>query len=84
MSKRHSYHPSETHLALHPASNLISCPCGVRFQPRPESVDGQDDPELCLSCNRSRWSRLWNDNQPVENKGEVVSMVPMIDRRPRR
>ena len=77
------YKPSETHLALHPPSTLITCPCGVKFAARAEpmtGVTGEDDPDLCLTCNRARWSRLWNGNRPVDHAGEVVSMA---DRRRR-
>lgn len=84
MSKRRIYHPSETHLALHPVSTNLKCAnptCGVLFTPRFDCVDDSDDPTLCLGCNRRAWSRLWNANRPVETKGEVVSM---IGRGPRR
>jgi len=81
MARKRIYQPSETHLALHPPTSLILCLCGVRFSRRPDTADSEDDPALCLGCNRSKWSRLWNDNKPVDNKAEVVSM---IDRRPRR
>lgn len=71
MSKRRRgniYTPSETHLALHPPRELISCPCGIMFaarlSPSPD-IESEDDPKLCLSCNRRAWSRLWNDNQPI-------------------
>lgn len=84
MSKRRVYLPSETHLALYPPRDLIKCACGVLFSRRPESTHDEDDDDRCLPCNRRSWSRLLNDNRPIENKGEVVSMVPMIDRRPRR
>lgn len=73
MSRKRIYHPSETHLALHPPRTLIDCPCGVRFaarlSPSPD-IDSEDDPKLCLTCNRRAWSRLWNDNQPVKIKAK--------------
>lgn len=72
MSRKRIYLPSETDLALHPPRTLIDCPCGVRFEARvstsPDS-DSEDDPNLCLTCNRKSWSRLWNDNQPVAIPG---------------
>lgn len=70
MSKRRVYLPSETHLALYPSSVRILCPCGVRFEPRSSplpDMDSEDDPKLCLTCNRAQWSRLWNGNQPVDS-----------------
>lgn len=88
MSRRRGYVPSETDLTLYPPRVLIDCPCGVRFSPHHKSLpdaEGEDDPKLCLTCNRAKWSRLWNNNRPIENKdegeGEIVSM---IERRPRR
>lgn len=79
MSKRRRgniYTPSETHLALHPPRELISCPCGITFVARVSispDIDSEDDPKLCLSCNRRAWSRLWNDNQPVAVEVEIDS-----------
>lgn len=68
------YQPSETHLALYPATVMVTCRCGTRFQQRPESRDTEDDPDLCLTCNRAHWSRLWNDNKPIDNLGAVDTM----------
>ena len=68
MKPRRVYHPSATHLALSPPREIIECAsptCKVRFEARPESVDGQDDPGLCLTCNRAKWSRLWHDNRLI-------------------
>lgn len=88
MSNRRAYHPSDTHLALHPPSELKTCRCEVRFAPRPISPDSDDDPDLCLSCNRKAWSRLWNGNRPIEIETNTAAsdhpIVSIIDRRPRR
>ena len=63
------YKPSETDLVLYPARNLKTCinpQCGIKFATR-SSIDAEDEnPDLCLSCNRAQWSRLWNDNKPIE------------------
>lgn len=78
------YIPSETHHALYPAQAMSTCvECGVRFVLRstiPHLDSGDDDPEKCLSCNRRSWSRLFNNNQPVDNKGEGEGDVVSIKR----
>lgn len=92
--KRKPYEPSETHLALHPPQSIAVCKCGVKFAVRPTAdsdtatADTDDDPKLCLTCNRKSWSRLWNNNRPVNHEagagagaGEIVVLT---DRRVRR
>ena len=53
---RPTYKPSETHEALHPQAGVRKCSC-VLFTERAPSVE--DDPLLCLRCNRQAWSRLF-------------------------
>lgn len=91
-SKRKPYEPSETHLVLHPRQSIALCKCGVKFAVRPtvdtDTAETDDDPKLCLTCNRKGWSRLWNNNRPINHEagagagtGEVVVLT---DRRVRR
>lgn len=86
--KRKPYEPTETHLALHPPQSIAVCKCGVKFAMRPitDSDDAEDDPELCLTCNRKSWSRLWNDNRPINHEvsGGTGEVVVLTDRRSRR
>lgn len=90
--KRKPYEPTETHLALHPPQSIAVCKCGVKFAIRTtvdtDTADIDDNPKLCLTCNRKGWSRLWNDNRPINHEagggtgeGEVVLLT---DRRVRR
>lgn len=65
MKRNRTYHPSETHLAIYPATVMITCRCGARFAARSTPLHDEDDPELCIRCNRASWSRLLNDNKPV-------------------
>lgn len=61
---------SETEQALYPVRELKLCSCGVTFPVRPP-VEG-DDPELCLHCNRSSWSRLFS--KPATWELQVLPM----------
>lgn len=55
------YQPSETHVALHPARELLTCSdCKVKFAARPTTDHDEDDPGKCLTCNRSSWSKLFS------------------------
>lgn len=73
--KRTIYAPSETHLALHPPSELLLCKCGVSFRPRPETAE--DNPKKCLSCNRKSWSVLF----PAQEEKPKTQVVPIRGRR---
>lgn len=77
MSKR-VYLPTETHLALHPPRQIKTCinpDCHTRFAARP-AIDSEDEnPDLCLACNRKGWSRLWNSNKPLESI-EPTAKIP--------
>jgi hypothetical protein len=60
--RHRQYIPSETHIALHAPRAIITCSnkdCGVKFAIRPEPLHDEDDPNLCLTCNRKSWSKLW-------------------------
>lgn len=63
------YQPSETHIALHPARELLTCSnpdCKVKFAARPTTDHDEDDPGKCLKCNRSSWSKLWEPEEQNE------------------
>lgn len=79
MSKRRVYLPSETNLALYPATSLIKCSCGVLFPARAESTHDEDDPNLCLPCNRRSWSRLINGDQPVATTPDTKTIVDVSE-----
>lgn len=85
--KRRPYVPTETHLALHPDSGLLTCSCGVRFSPRPDA--GEDDPDRCLTCNRKAWSIRFGAVSRVEEmlaspSGSKPQRAPVLDMQPRR
>ncbi len=71
--RKRVYLPSETHLHLYPPNELIKCSCGVRFHSRPDNDHGEDDPALCLPCNRKSWSRLLNGNKPITIERSEIS-----------
>lgn len=69
------YKPTETQIALHPPTEMIKCRCGVQFIARPHPLHKEDNPKLCLECNRKSWSRLWNENQPIEVRTEIAGVI---------
>lgn len=68
------YQPTETDLVLYPGRDLKTCinpDCHTRFASRP-TIDSEDEnPDLCLACNRKGWSRLWNSNKPIGSVAEI-------------
>lgn len=79
--KRKPYTPSETHLILNPPPDCRVCSCGVKFVVRPENHE--DDPDLCLTCNRKEWSKLWEkkEKRKEEDKetGLSTAVVPSAE-----
>lgn len=61
--------------ALNPDTGIKVCAnekCKIRFHPRLDSLE--DNPSLCLQCNREGWSRLCK--KPVPDTS-VSTPVPM-------
>jgi hypothetical protein len=62
----------DTREHLYPKAGLQACGrCRVRFSPR-QATHQEDDPKLCLACNRRGWSVLFGFS--VKRQGNVVSM----------
>lgn len=76
------YRTSETDAALYPQKGaLVKCPCGTRFPPRVvvPAIGTEDDPGLCLTCNRRHWSKLHGyGGEPIAASPEISAAIPAV------